>query len=52
MKLIAKDRFLQGTHRVTWKAKDEKGNLVPNGVYFYRLESNRGVAIRQLIVLR
>jgi hypothetical protein len=52
VKLIAKDRFLQGTHRVTWKAKDEKGNLVPNGVYFYRLESNRGVAIRQLIVLR
>jgi hypothetical protein len=52
VKLIAKDRFLQGTHRVTWKANDEQGNLVPNGVYFYRLESSRGVAIRQLIVLR
>ncbi|MDH4210276.1 MAG: T9SS type A sorting domain-containing protein [candidate division WOR-3 bacterium] len=52
VKLIAKDRFLQGTHHVTWKANDEKGNLVPNGVYFYRLESSRGVAIRQLIVLR
>lgn len=52
VKLIARDRFLQGTHRVTWKANDEEGNIVPNGVYFYRLESNRGVAIRQLIVLR
>jgi hypothetical protein len=49
---IAKQRYPKGTHRVIWKANDEAGNLVPNGVYFYRLESNRGVAIRQLIVLR
>ncbi|UCG29523.1 MAG: T9SS type A sorting domain-containing protein [candidate division WOR-3 bacterium] len=52
VKQIARDRFLRGSHRVAWKADDEEGNLVPNGVYFYRLESNRGVAIRQLIVLR
>jgi len=49
---IAKDRYLQGTHRVIWHANDTTGNLVPNGVYFYRLESNRGIAIKQLIVLR
>ncbi len=52
VKQIARDRFLKGTHRVTWNAVDEQGNLVPNGVYFYRLESAKGVAIRQLIVLR
>ena len=49
---IARQRYPKGTHRVIWNANDEAGNLVPNGVYFYRLESNRGVAIRQLIVLR
>ncbi len=49
---IAKQRYPKGTHRVIWNANDGAGNLVPNGVYFYRLESNRGVAIRQLIVLR
>lgn len=52
VKQIARDRFLKGTHRVTWNAVDEKGELVPNGVYFYRLESAKGVAIRQLVVLR
>ncbi|KPL15361.1 hypothetical protein AMJ74_01660 [candidate division WOR_3 bacterium SM1_77] len=52
VKQIVKDHYLKGTHRVVWKAVDEQGNLVPNGVYFYRLESNKGVAIRQLIVLR
>jgi hypothetical protein len=52
VKLIARDRYLNGTHRVVWNADDAQGNLVPNGVYFYRLESKKGVAIRQLIVLR
>jgi hypothetical protein len=52
VKQIAKDRYMKGTHRVVWRADDASGNLVPNGIYFYRLESNRGVAIKQLIVLR
>ncbi len=52
VKVIAKDRYLKGTHRVIWQADDDDGNLVPNGIYFYRLESKKGVAIRQLIVLR
>jgi hypothetical protein len=52
VKQIARDRYLEGTHRVIWNADDAQGNLVPNGVYFYRLESSKGVAIRQLIVLR
>lgn len=50
--VIAKGHYTKGTHRVTWKADDGKGNLVPNGVYFYRLESKKGVAIKQLTVLR
>ncbi len=52
VKVIAKDLYQKGTHRVVWRADDDKGNLVPNGIYFYRLESNKGVAIKQLIVLR
>jgi len=52
VKVLAKGQYGKGAHRVQWNADDEKGNLVPNGVYFYRLESNKGVAIKQLIVLR
>jgi hypothetical protein len=52
VKVISSGRYPKGTHRVTWNATDERGNLVPNGIYFYRLESNKGVAIKQLIVLR
>ncbi len=52
VKVIARDHYLKGIHSVTWNADDNQGNLVPNGIYFYRLESNEGVAIKQLIVLR
>lgn len=52
VKQIARDHYVKGTHRVIWRADDATGNLVPNGVYFYRLESERGIAIKQLIVLR
>jgi hypothetical protein len=52
VKVITRERYLKGTHSVTWHADDNDGNLVPNGIYFYRLESSKGVAIKQLIVLR
>lgn len=52
VKTIASGRYNKGTHRVAWNADDQYGNLVPNGIYFYRLESRKGVAIKQLIVLR
>lgn len=52
VKVVTRGYISKGTHRVIWHADDERGNLVPNGVYFYRLESKKGFAIRQLIVLR
>jgi len=52
VKVVAQGYYTQGNHHVIWHADDEQGNLVPNGVYFYRLESKKGVAIKQLIVLR
>lgn len=52
VKVLAQGRYTKGTHRVIWRATDERGSLVPNGIYFYRLDSKKGVAIRQLIILR
>jgi len=52
IKVIAKGRFPKGAHKVIWHAVDERGSFVPNGIYFYRLESKKGVAIKQLTVLR
>jgi hypothetical protein len=52
VKVLAKGHYPKGSHRIIWRADDEGGDFVPNGVYFYRLKSSKGVAIRQLVVLR
>ncbi len=52
VKVLASGYYNKGTHTIPWYADDEKGSPVPNGVYFYRLETKRGVLIKQLIVLR
>ncbi|MGB9721266.1 MAG: T9SS type A sorting domain-containing protein [bacterium] len=52
VKVIASGHYNKGTYVIPWHADDEKGVLVPNGVYFYRLESKKVVLIKQLIVLR
>lgn len=52
VKVLASGYHNKGTYIIPWHADDEKGMSVPNGVYFYRLETKRGVLIKQLIVLR
>ncbi|MEO0184843.1 MAG: T9SS type A sorting domain-containing protein [candidate division WOR-3 bacterium] len=52
VKVVASGYYSKGTYIIPWHADDDKGVLVPNGVYFYRLESKKGVVIKQLIVLR
>jgi hypothetical protein len=43
VKTIASGYYSKGTYTIPWHADDEKGLLVPNGVYFYRLETKKGV---------
>ncbi|MEO0137101.1 MAG: T9SS type A sorting domain-containing protein [candidate division WOR-3 bacterium] len=52
VKVLAHGFYNKGTYTIPWNADDEKGLPVPNGVYFYRLETKKGVLIKQLIVLK
>ncbi|MGQ9534350.1 MAG: T9SS type A sorting domain-containing protein [bacterium] len=52
VKVLASGYHNKGTYIIPWHVDDEKGMSVPNGIYFYRLETKRGVLIKQLIVLR
>jgi S-formylglutathione hydrolase FrmB len=40
-----------GQHRCCWTGLDEMGSLVPRGVYFLRLWSERGMSARQTVVM-
>lgn len=49
--LISRD-LAAGPHRVTWDSRDEAGNAVAAGVYFYRLTSGTDTAMERMTVLR
>lgn len=41
-----------GTHRVSWNATDQNGNIVPSGVYFYKLYHDANVLTRRMVFVR
>jgi flagellar hook assembly protein FlgD len=41
-----------GEYSVTWDGRDGKGHLVPNGIYFYRLDAPGFMAAKKAVVTR
>jgi len=41
-----------GTYVAEWEGKDDRGNFLPSGVYFYRLVSKNVVQQKKMILLR
>lgn len=41
-----------GKHQVKWTGTDQRGNLLPSGTYFYRLQSQGFIQVRKMAILR
>ncbi len=41
-----------GSHLVRWNGRNQKGTLMPSGVYFYRLSSRHGELSGQTVLRR
>jgi len=41
-----------GSYAIFWDGKDDKGNSLPPGIYFYRLKSNRFTDTKRAILVR
>ena len=39
-------------HAVVWDGRDNAGNLLPSGVYLYRLESGEFTAIKKMVLMK
>ncbi|MBI4722807.1 MAG: ASPIC/UnbV domain-containing protein, partial [Candidatus Stahlbacteria bacterium] len=51
MPLLNNNR-LKGVHTIEWDGKDEAGNKVPTGIYFYRLQVGNFSATKRTILMR
>jgi hypothetical protein len=47
------DRYVtKGTYQTTWDATDDYGNVVPSGVYFYKMQASHFISVKKMILLR
>lgn len=49
---LVDDQMAAGSYQVVWNGTDAAGNLVPSGVYTYRLETDNQVLNRQMILMK
>jgi len=50
--ILVDEEKLPGNHRVVWDGKDQSGEEVTSGIYFYRLKSDEYVETKKMILLR
>jgi len=52
VKTLINSRLDAGTHSVVWNGKDEAGNTVPSGIYFYNIKSGNLSTSRKMILMK
>jgi len=52
VRVLVDERRKAGNYSVSWDAKDEDGNQVGNGIYFYQISTNETRSTRKAILLK
>jgi flagellar hook assembly protein FlgD len=52
VKTMVNEEKLPGGYQVIWDAKDQNGEEVSSGIYFYRFESGKYVETKKMILLK
>lgn len=50
--ILLNDDLPAGTHSAMWNGTNGTGQSVASGIYYYRLETNDGIATRKMILLK
>lgn len=50
--ILVNDRLPAASHQVVWNGTDQAGSPVASGVYFYRLTTESGTAVRKMILMK
>ena len=49
IRLLLNNHLMAGKHVAKWDHKDNHGNMIDRGIYFYRLDSRSFHSVRKLI---
>src|SRR3972149_1801965 len=52
VKTLASGSFSGGEHAVVWNGRDERGEPLSSGVYFYRLVAETLVQTRKMVLIK
>lgn len=52
VRTLVKENFNAGRHIVNWDGKDNAGNLVSTGVYFYRIQAGDFIASKKMLMMQ
>jgi endonuclease I len=52
VKEILSERLPAGAHRVIWDGRDASGRPAAGGVYFYSIQTDRGIEARRMVLVR
>lgn len=52
VRVLVNERRNAGLHEFKWDARDEDGNLLGNGIYFYQISTTRTRTTRKALLLR
>ena len=52
VKQLVNDDLSTGRYSVVWNGKDDKGNSVSSGVYFYKMKSGQYTSIKKMMLMK
>jgi hypothetical protein len=52
VKTLVNEKKTPGNHKVKWDGKDDKGKIVPSGIYFYTLQFNDIKKTKRLLFIK
>jgi hypothetical protein len=52
VRILVDDYKSAGTYRLIWDGKDDYGQTVSTGMYLYRLQTNSGVLVKKMLLLK
>ncbi len=52
VRTLAEGRMNAGTHVASWNGKDERGNNLSSGIYFYQLKTGEAKETKRLVLLK